>query len=166
MFFFAIQYFTCLLGKKTIYFDYLRFYFLLHRHHNMPKRTKYQIEFVIRSSPVILYNFLSTPSGLSLWFADHVDRDVAKITSAVYSFFWEGFEEKAECLETIENEMIRYRWLEGDDEEFFEFRIEKVDVTNDTVLVVNDFADDYEVEDQKRLWASQIKTLSIQIGGG
>jgi len=131
----------------------------------MSKKKEFRIEFVIRSSPVILYNFLSTPSGLSLWFADHVDRDVDS-DDAVYSFFWEGFEEKAKCIDTIENEMIRYRWLDGADDEYFEFSIEKVDVTNDTVLVIKDFAEDYEVEDQKRLWASQVKTLSIQIGGG
>ena len=34
---------------------------------------KYELEFQIRSSVNILFNCLSTPSGLSEWFADDVN---------------------------------------------------------------------------------------------
>jgi len=62
--------------------------------------------------------------------------------------------------------MIRYRWDEAEKDEFFEFKIEKVDITNDTVLVVIDFAEEDEIDNQSRWWESQIKTLSIMIGAG
>lgn len=127
----------------------------------MSKKKKFRLEFVINSSPTILFKFLSTPSGMAQWFADHVDQ-----TDKAYSFFWEGYEEKATCIESIEDEMIRYSWDEGEEGEYFEFKIEKVDITNDTVLVVTDFAEEEEVDNQSRLWASQIKTLSIMIGAG
>lgn len=127
----------------------------------MSKKKEFRLEFQIKSSPTILYKFLSTPSGLAQWFADHVDQ-----TDKAYSFFWEGYEEKATCIETIEDELIRYRWDEGDEDEFFEFKIEKIDITNDTVLVITDFAEEGEIDKQSRLWESQIKTLSIMIGAG
>ena len=41
----------------------------------MAKNIPYQIEYVVRSSPGILFNFLTTPSGLAQWFADSVDID-------------------------------------------------------------------------------------------
>ncbi|MFN9981253.1 MAG: START-like domain-containing protein, partial [bacterium] len=34
----------------------------------------YTLEFPVRCSPTILYDFLSTPAGLSEWFADKVDE--------------------------------------------------------------------------------------------
>jgi len=127
----------------------------------MSKKKPFTIEFVIRSSPAILYKFLSTPSGLAQWFAEHVDQ-----TDKSYSFFWDNSVEKATRIDSIENEMIRYRWDEGDKEEYFEFKIEKVDITNDTILVITDFAEEHEMEDINRLWESQVKTLSIMIGAG
>jgi len=33
------------------------------------------------------------------------------------------------------------------------------------VLVVTDYAEEAEIDNQSRLWESQIKTLSIMIGG-
>jgi len=127
----------------------------------MSKKKPFTVEFTIKSSPAILYKFLSTPAGLAQWFADHVDQ-----TDKSYSFFWDGSVEKATRVDFIENEMIRYQWDEGEEDEYFEFRIEKVDITNDTVLVITDFAEEGETEDQNMLWESQIKTLLIMIGAG
>jgi len=127
----------------------------------MSEKKSFQVEFVIRSSPSILYNFLTTPAGLAQWFAEHVDKS----KEDVYSFFWEGYEEQAELVDTEEDLFVRYQWLEADSNEFFEFRIEKVDVTNDTVLVITDFIEDYDLENQTRWWESQIANLKIRIGG-
>jgi len=38
-------------------------------------------------------------------------------------------------------------------EEFFEFRIEKSEVTNQTILVIRDFANKGEIKDQSQLWS-------------
>ncbi|MFY7839278.1 MAG: START-like domain-containing protein, partial [Lacibacter sp.] len=40
----------------------------------MSKKVLYTLEFPVRCSPTILYEFLSTPSGLQEWFADKVDE--------------------------------------------------------------------------------------------
>jgi uncharacterized protein YndB with AHSA1/START domain len=87
----------------------------------------YTLEFPVRCSPVILYEFLSTPAGLQEWFADRVDdRD------NIFSFTWNGSAEKAEVLEKEQDKFIRFHWLNAPKEEYFEFRIEKSEVTNQT----------------------------------
>ncbi|WP_211999950.1 START-like domain-containing protein [Chitinophaga sp. HK235] len=125
----------------------------------MSKKVLYELEFPVRCSPGILYEFLSTPAGLQEWFADKVDyRD------NVFSFSWNGSSEEAEILEQEEDEFIRFHWLHAPKEEFFEFRIQISEVTNMTILVVKDFADKREIKDQSQLWESQVKDLFHRIG--
>lgn len=123
-------------------------------------RVQFECEFTVRSSPSILFNFLTTPEGLIQWFADKVDH-----VETDYSFFWEGEEEKAELVEAVDGELVKYIWVDGEEDEFLEFRISKAEITNDTILTVIDFTDDYDIEDQTQLWESQIQTLRTKIGG-
>jgi hypothetical protein len=51
-----------------------------------------------------------------------------------------------------------------DNDEYFEFRIEKSPVTNETILTVTDFADKKEVGDQTLLWEAQIHDLKHRVG--
>jgi len=102
----------------------------------MTKRIQYTLEYPVRCSPAILYEFLATPAGLQEWFADKVD-----LRDNVFSFSWNGSVEKAQIVEQKPEEYIRLRWLNSQKDEYFEFRIQKSEVTNETVLVVKDFAD-------------------------
>lgn len=122
-------------------------------------RKSYKIEYTIKSSPAILFDFVTTPSGLVLWFADKVD-----INGDDIAFTWNGVEENAIILEWIEEYRVRYRWDWMEDDEFFQFRIYKNEVTRDTILEITDFADEKEIPDQIRLWDSQIKRLMHSIG--
>ncbi|MBC9934031.1 START-like domain-containing protein [Chitinophaga qingshengii] len=125
----------------------------------MSKKVLYELEFPVRCSPGILYEFLSTPAGLQEWFADRVDfRD------NVFSFSWNGSAEEAEILEQEEDEFIKFHWLHAPKEEYFEFRIQISEVTNMTILVVKDFAEKREIKDQSQLWESQVKDLFHRIG--
>jgi uncharacterized protein YndB with AHSA1/START domain len=126
----------------------------------MPASKSYKLEYIIKSSPTILFNFLTTPAGLSQWFADSVD-----INGPTYTFVWNGSEEHADLIEEVENELVRFKWDYHEDHEYFEFLIEKSEVTGDTILYVTDFADDFDMDDQKTLWDSQIANLIRRIGG-
>lgn len=123
------------------------------------KKQQYTLEYPVRCSPNILYEFLSTPAGLQEWFADKVDE-----RDQVFSFSWSGSTDKAEVLESEENSFIRFHWLHAPKEEWFEFRIEKSDVTNQTILVINDFAEKKEIKDAGQLWAYQVKDLFHRLG--
>lgn len=120
----------------------------------------YQLEYTIRSSPAILYEFLTTPSGLAQWFADKVD-----IYDHKCIFEWEGIEETATIIDSIEDVYIRYKWDDSDEDEYFEFRISKNEITGDTILTITDFASELDIKDDKLLWDSQVKLLVQQVGG-
>ncbi len=125
----------------------------------MSKKVLYTLEYPVRCSPTILYDFLSTASGLQEWFADKVDdRD------GIFTFGWNGTDDKAEVLEKEDNSYIRFHWLHAPKDEYFEFRIEKSEVTNQTILIIADFADKKEVKDQTRLWEYQVKDLFHRVG--
>lgn len=126
----------------------------------MSKKQLYTLEYPVRCSPTILYGFLATPSGLGEWFADKVDEH-----EGVLSFYWNGVPEKAERVEDHQDSFVRYRWLNSGREEYFEFRILQAEISNQTILIINDFADKAELKDQKALWEYQVKELIHRLGG-
>ena len=98
------------------------------------KRVSFDLEFLFRASPAILYKFLTTPACLVRWFCDEVD-----ITKNEYVFVWSGAGETATLIEDIEDERVRFEWEDGEDGEYFEFRMKKSPVTNETILEITDF---------------------------
>jgi len=125
----------------------------------MSKKQLFTLEFPVRCSPSILYEFLSTPAGLQEWFADKVDE-----RDNVFSFSWNGATDKAEVTESEQEKYIRFHWMHAPKEEYFEFRIEKSEVTNLTILVINDFADKSDMKDQSQLWDYKVKDLFHRLG--
>ena len=119
----------------------------------------YTLEYPVRCSPSILFEFLSTPAGMQEWFADKVDE-----RDNIFFFSWNGSSQTAEVLESQEEKFIRFHWLDTPKEEYFEFSIEKSEITNQTILVVKDFAEKREVKDQSMLWDYQVKDLFHRIG--
>ncbi len=122
--------------------------------------TKYELEYPIHSSINILYERLSSLSGLAEWFADNVDVD----RDGVYTFTWEGSQQNARLVSKKKNNHIRFQWVESEDE-YFEFLIQVDELTGDVSLIVTDFADDEDdQEDATQLWNLQIDTLKHLIG--
>jgi len=126
----------------------------------MTAKLKFEMEFPIMASPHMLYQYFGSPSGLSEWFADNVNS-----RGEIYTFIWNGSEEKAKVLQERPDEKIKFKWLsDGEDKTFFEFRIEVDEITKDVSLIVTDFADEDEVEDAKMFWENQIDELKRTIG--
>lgn len=126
----------------------------------MADKIEYQLEYVVKASPKLLYNFLATPSGLSEWFADNVNS-----RGEIYTFFWEGSEEIAKLVSKKVNSHIKFKWEESeDDNSYFEFRIQIDDLTKDVSLIITDFAEEDELEEAKLLWDSQIHSLLAAMG--
>ncbi len=121
---------------------------------------KFEMEFVIHSSAEMLYEFLSTPSGLSEWFCDDLN-----IRNGIYTFIWDDQLMQARLLKTVELQVVRFQWVDKTDGSYFEFRIQKDDLTNDISLIITDFAETSgERESAKLLWQSQIEKLRHVIG--
>ena len=125
----------------------------------MSKKILYTLEYPVRCSPGILFEFLSTPAGLQEWFADKVDE-----RDDMFTFSWNGTEEKADLLDKEEAKFIRFHWTHSAKDEYFEFAIEKSEVTNQTILIVKDFAEKKDIKDQSQLWEYQVKDLFHRIG--
>ena len=124
----------------------------------MSEKTKVNLEYIVNCSPKVLYNRLSTASGLAEWFADDV-----KIRGKVFTFVWEGSEQQAEMTLHKENRLVRFTWVDTDNE-YFEFKISRDELTNDVSLLITDFADEDEISGTEGLWNSQIAELKHVLG--
>ncbi|RED42908.1 MULTISPECIES: START-like domain-containing protein [Winogradskyella] len=128
----------------------------------MDDKEKFEMEFVIQASPALLYTYISTPSGLSEWFADNVNS-----RGELFTFIWDGSEEQAKLLSKKSGERIKFRWLSDDEDGstcYFEIRIQVDEITKDVSLMITDFAEDDEVEEGKMLWTNQISSLKQVLG--
>lgn len=125
----------------------------------MSDKTKFEIEFVIQSSPQMLYQYLATPSGLSEWFADNVNSRGEK-----FIFIWDGAEEEAKLLKRKSDDFVKFAWDESDDDSYFEMKIIVDEITKDVSLFITDFAEEDEVEEAKMLWTNQVGDLKQQLG--
>ena len=128
----------------------------------MEDKVKIEMEFVIHASPQLLYQYISTPSGLSEWFADNVNS-----RGEFFTFIWDGSEETAKLLSKKSGERIKFRWMTDEEEgssSFFEIKIQVDEITKDVSIIVTDFAEDDEIEESKMLWANQISSLKQVLG--
>ena len=115
----------------------------------MEDKIKYEMEFPIHASPSLLYQYISTPSGLSEWYADNVNS-----RGELFTFIWEGSEEQAKLVSKKSDERVKFRWAEEEGTTYyFEIRIQVDDITKDVSIMITDFAEDEdEVEEGKMLW--------------
>lgn len=128
----------------------------------MSEKIKIELEYDMNTSPGVIYNRLATPGGLSEWFADDVN-----LKKDVYFFIWEGQEQAARVLNKKTNKVVRFRWLEDEDENndyFFEFKLQPDDLTGALALIITDFAEEDEEEEVVDLWDSQISELKRVLG--
>jgi uncharacterized protein YndB with AHSA1/START domain len=125
------------------------------------KKEKFTIEFEIKSSPKVLYSYLSTASGLEGWFADKVT-----INNGDFVFHWGDTEQRARIVTKKDNQLIRYHWITDDkkDETYFQFEIIQDELTGDVALVITDFTTTEEKEEDVLLWNSEVHELMHILG--
>ena len=125
------------------------------------KKEKFHIEYVFdKAGKTSLWNYISTPSGLSEWFADDVTTN-----NNIYTFIWHDHPNQAELISINPNNYIRFQWIEdADDESYFELRVHKIELTGGVMLEITDFAEAHEKEDAIVLWETQIKILKRILG--
>lgn len=128
----------------------------------MSDKLKYEMEFPIQVSPSLLYQYISTPSGLSEWFADNVNS-----RGELFTFMWEGSEEEAKLLSKKADDRIKLRWIEDEEEGlnyFFEMKIQVDEITKDVSLMITDFAEEGEEDEGKMLWDNMVSGLKQILG--
>ena len=125
------------------------------------EKEKFQIEYVFQNiSFSVLWNCLSTPVGLSDWFADKVG-----VAGRLYTFTWGDHSQSAELILLHSSSFIRFHWLDDENEKtYFEFKVSVDELTSAVALVVTDFAEPDEKLDAIMLWKKQIDDLKRSAG--
>jgi len=125
-------------------------------------KEKIELEYSLNSASKVLFDHLSTPSGLSHWFADNVNVD-----RKTFIFIWNNSEERARIINKKSGKFVRFQWeedFEEGNEYFFEFKIVKDEITGVSSLIVTDFVDNEDVDESIDLWDSQIAELKRFLG--
>lgn len=116
---------------------------------------KFTLEFHIETTPKLLYTLISTPEGLTRWFAHTILK-----AEDVYLFKWEGNEQQARLVQAKENEYVVFQWLDDYHKDLFlEMRIETDPVSSGVTLVVSDYAEVPDLDISQRLWNAQVGQL-------
>ena len=128
----------------------------------MTEKVKFELEYLLKTSPKVLENMLCTPSGLSEWFADDVN-----IKDDIFTFIWDGSEEQARLINKKPVSRAKFKWL-ADEEEgneyFFEMSFDVDPMTKAVIITIIDFAEEDELEDSQLLWEQQIGELKRVLG--
>lgn len=125
-------------------------------------KEKYKLEFLLKTSPRVLEKLITTPDGLTDWFADDV-----KVNDDIYTFEWDGNEEQARLVLYKMNSKIRFQWLEDEEEgldTYFELSYVVDPMTNSVILHITDFASPSDKEGNLALWNQAINDLKRIIG--
>jgi len=125
----------------------------------MSEKKKFTMEYEIKSSPRILYSFLSESNGLTQWFADDVT-----VRDQVYTFTWDDEQQNAKLLLLKENKLVKFRWVDDDPQYYFEMEILQDELTNDVALAITDFAAEETIDERKLIWDNQIEYLISVLG--
>lgn len=127
----------------------------------MDEKIRFDIEFPIHASPQLLYQYISTPSGLSEWFSDNVNS-----RGELFTFIWDDSEEEAKLLTKKSDERVKFRWMVDEDDKtvYFEIRIQVDEITKDVSIIITDFAEEDEIDEAKMLWENQISSLKQVLG--
>jgi len=124
-------------------------------------RIMLEMEFPIRSSPAILYDFVSNTSNITQWFCD----DLKTKDKDHYIFIWEGESSREVLVEKkIRGKLIRFSYMDAPKGEFLEFEVVKDDLTGDVMIKVTDFCDEDEAEFNQQVWAADMEHLTSVVG--
>ncbi len=124
------------------------------------------IERELRSkSSNLIWALLSTPEGLSKWFADDVKYDNGVFTFT-WGKIWSHHEiRSARVIDKRASKYIRMQWTDdGYEDMYFEMKMEKIDITGDYILIVTDFAIDGDTDTLEDIWDANFKALRRSTG--
>lgn|SRR5574344_780338 len=118
---------------------------------------KHTFEYIIKASPKILFNKLTTYAGLQQWFADKVFEK-----NNIYTFVWLN-ETLTAKIEIWNSNLVRFFWQNDNDNPYIEFKIVTNELTNDLTLIISDFSNK-DSEFNKDFWDVVITELKYAVG--
>ena len=124
------------------------------------QRVKLELEYPIRSSLSILFQQISTPSGLQAWFADDVS-----VNGSIYSFAWnDGTSNKCELIRNVRNKYMRFKVIGDPKDEYWEMKIIPDELSGGQILIVTEFTTEEEADELADIWDAAVDALCNRIG--
>ena len=124
-------------------------------------KTKFTLEYALgHAAPSRLWNYLQTSSGLGEWFADSVEQDGKQ-----YTFSWGDAVQQAALVSMRRDVYVRFHWNDDPERTYFEMRLSRSELTDETTLTVTDHAEDSDDQDELTdLWNQQVDSLKRILG--
>ncbi len=129
-------------------------------------KNKFVSDYQINASKKIVFNYLSTASGLEEWFADDVRINEDK----TFIFNFDNEDHYARQASLRNNAHVKFEFFDPknpdeSDNAYIEFKLEENELTQTLFLKVIDYSDGYDDEELVPIWEGLIGKLKEIIGG-
>ncbi|MAN87388.1 MAG: ATPase [Algoriphagus sp.] len=129
-------------------------------------KNKFVADYQINASRKIVFQYLSTASGLEEWFAEGVRINEDK----VFIFDFDNEEHYARVASLRINSHVKFEFFDPkdpyeSDHAYIEFKLEENELTQSLFLKVIDYSDSYEEDELVAIWDGLICKLKEIIGG-
>ena len=129
-------------------------------------KNKFVADYQINASKKIVFQYLSTASGLEEWFADNVRIDEDKN----YIFNFDNEDHYARLASLRSNAHVKFDFFDPEnpderDHSYIEFKLEENELTQSLFLKVIDYSNEYEEDELEAIWEGLIYKLKEIIGG-
>jgi uncharacterized protein YndB with AHSA1/START domain len=123
---------------------------------------KFTREYEFRASPKVLYQYISTPSGLQQWFASKVKY----INDGNFDFIWDNESHPARLTSQRMNKATKFDFLNDEQKgNYVEFKLEQSELTNATFFKIIDNSDNDDESELEDLWDGMVDKLREIVGG-
>ena len=128
-------------------------------------KNKFVADYQINASRKIVFQYLSTASGLEEWFAEGVRINEDK----VFIFDFDNEEHYARVASLRINSHVKFEFFDPkdpyeSDHAYIEFKLEENELTQSLFLKVIDYSDSYEEDELVAIWDGLISKLKEIIG--
>jgi uncharacterized protein YndB with AHSA1/START domain len=125
---------------------------------------KYVTESEFSASAQRIFRYLSTPEGLSRWFAEKV----RPMSDKQWDMVWDETSHLAKIVAFKENAYVKYQFLPENEHDkkdlaFIDFRLKKNDITDTIFLSVTDYSEMTSLKELDDLWQTLIYGLKKQL---
>jgi|TARA_B100000378_G_scaffold189935_1_gene154350 uncharacterized protein YndB with AHSA1/START domain len=128
-------------------------------------KQKFMGEYSINASRKMLFPYLSTASGLSLWFAD--DVNINNINKTLI-FIVDGEEKIARIDSVKKNRYVKFSFLEDGevrkDHDYLEFKLEINELTQSVFIRIIEYTETDDLEESFQIWDNLLSQLKEIIG--
>jgi uncharacterized protein YndB with AHSA1/START domain len=131
------------------------------------EKSKFVAEFEIKSSPKVLFPYISTAAGLEQWFAEKV----TSLSDSRFIIQWDGEENVVKQTVFRLNKQVKYVFESNteskefdEDGSYIEMRLDVSDLTQSTYLRIVDHTQSMDEQELTFVWDGLIESLKEIVG--